>query len=75
MPSIAEAQPTAISSLSPEAVRRIAVAVRWEAEAAFLIADLFHDGVPPSRRDIDRLALACRRLQRAIEQLPKEPSA
>ena len=50
-------------------VQKILVSARWEVETVYLIAELIRDGTLPSQKNLDRLELACRRLNNAVKAL------
>ena len=50
-------------------VQKLVISARWEVETVYLIAELIRDGYLPSQRNLDRLGLACRRLNNAVKAL------
>jgi hypothetical protein len=50
--------------MSPE--QKALVIARYEIETVFLVAELIRGGVLPSQLNLDRLEVACRRLQKAL---------
>lgn len=56
-------------SMESPSVQKVLVSARWEVETVYLIAELIRDGYLPSQRNLDRLGLACRRLNNAVKAL------
>lgn len=50
-------------------VQKLVISARWEVETVYLIAELIRGGTLPSQRNLDRLGLACRRLNSAVKAL------
>jgi hypothetical protein len=53
----------------PPTVQKLIISARWEVETVYLIAELIRGGTLPSQRNLDRLELACRRLNNAVKAL------
>ena len=59
----------------PPTVQKLVISARWEVETVYLIAELIRGGTLPSQRNLDRLALACRRLNNAVKALGGDQEA